>query len=219
MSLPELTWRFAREALPFFVGLLAIAATAWALGWPLVALGSLLAAFLALAFFRDPERRTRADPGVVLAPADGRVVRVLSPAQGRGAVISIFLSIFNVHINRVPVSGQVVAVERSPGGFKPAFREDASERNAHVAVRIETPWGIVECVQIVGLLARRIMCRLKPGDRIEAGQRYGLIQFGSRVDVRLPATAAVLVEIGRRTRAGVTVLAHLGGDGPRGAAF
>jgi phosphatidylserine decarboxylase len=208
---PELTWRFAREGLPFFVGLLAVAATTWALGWPAAALGALLAAVLVVAFFRDPERRAEAEPNIVLAPADGRVARILPSSDGKGPVISIFLSIFDVHINRAPVSGEVVAVEQKPGRFRAAFRENASENNAHVAVHIQTPWGVVECVQIVGLIARRIVCRLKAGDRVEAGQRYGLIQFGSRVDLRLPAATAILVEVGRRTRSGVTALARLAG--------
>ena len=208
---PELTWRFAGEGLPFFVGLVAIAAAAWAIGWVPVALGALFAAVLVLSFFRDPERAVPGEPGVVLSPADGRVVRIQEPEQGRGPTISIFLSVFNVHINRVPISGRVSAVERIGGGFKAAFRDDASQKNARVRVRIDSSWGAVECVQIAGLVARRIVCRLQPGDEVVAGRRYGLIQFGSRVDVGLPAGAEVLVEVGRRTRAGVTPLARVGG--------
>lgn len=201
----------AREALPFFVGLLAVAATAWAFGWLAVALGGLLVAVLVLAFFRDPGRRVEAEPGTVLAPADGRVVRIVPPVDGAGSSISIFLSIFNVHINRVPIGGRVVAVEREAGRFGAAFRDEASDTNARVRVRIETRWGDVECVQITGLVARRIVCRLRPGDEVESGERYGLIHFGSRVDVLLPEEANVLVEVGVSTRAGVTRLARLGG--------
>lgn len=207
---PAFTWRVAREALPFFVGVLAVAAAAWALGWVVVALGALVAAVLVLAFFRDPERAVTAEPGLVLAPADGRVVRILDSTEDRGPVVSLFLSIIDVHINRVPVTGRVGAVERVGGGFQAAFRDEASDHNARVRVRIETPWGPVECVQIAGLVARRIVCRLRPGDDVVAGERYGLIQFGSRVDVRLPRRAALLVEVGRRTRAGMTPLARLG---------
>ncbi len=207
---PELTWRVAREALPFFLGLVGIAAAAWLIGWLPVALGALFAAFLVLSFFRDPERATAAEPGVVLSPADGRVVAIEPAAEGRGPRISVFLSIFNVHINRVPVTGRVVAVERIPGRFRAAFRGDASRVNARVAVRIDTPYGPVECVQITGLVARRIVCRLQPGDEVVAGERFGLIQFGSRMDVGLPAAATVLVEVGGRTRAGVTPVARLG---------
>ncbi len=208
---PEFTWRVAREALPFFLGLVVIAAVAWWIGWLPVALGALLAALLVLTFFRDPERRVGADPSVVLAPADGRVV-VVAPGEGsRGPVISIFLSVFNVHINRVPVSGRVASVERIPGRFRAAFKGEASDENARVAARIETPAGLVECIQIAGLVARRIVCRLKPGDHVVAGERYGLIKFGSRMDVKLPPASVVLVEVGTRTRAGITPLARLGG--------
>jgi phosphatidylserine decarboxylase len=206
---PELTWRVAREALPFFLGLLAIAAAAWVLGWIPVALGTLLGALLVLSFFRDPERPAPVAPGVVVAPADGRVVRIVPSTESRDPSISIFLSIFNVHINRVPVTGRVAAVERIPGRFRAAFRGEASDVNARVVVRIETPWGTVECVQITGLIARRIVCRLKPGDEVVAGQRYGLIQFGSRMDLHLPRSTMVLVELGLRTRAGVTPMARL----------
>jgi phosphatidylserine decarboxylase len=207
---PEFTWRVAREALPFFLGLIAIAAAAWAIGWLPVALGALFAALLVLSFFRDPQRRAAAEPGVVLAPADGRVVRVVPSEESAGPTISIFLSVLNVHINRIPVSGRVAAVERIPGRFRAAFRSEASDVNARVVVRIETPWGMVECVQITGLIARRIVCRLQPGDEVVAGERYGLIQFGSRVDIRLPRPAVPLVELGKRTRSGITPLARLG---------
>lgn len=207
---PEFTWRVAREALPFFLGLLAIAALAWFIGWLPVALGALAAALLVLSFFRDPERRVGTEAGLVLSPADGRVVRIVPPKGGRGPTISIFLSVLNVHINRIPISGRVTAVERIPGRFKPAFRNDASDVNARVIIRIETLWGTVECVQITGLIARRIVCRLRPGDEVVAGERYGLIQFGSRVDVSLPRPATLMVETGRRTRSGITPLARLG---------
>ena len=206
---PEFTWRVAREALPFFLGLAVTAAIAWWIGWIPVALGALLGALLVLAFFRDPARDTAAEPGVVLAPGDGRVVRIQPGGEGRGPAISIFLSIFNVHIQRVPVSGRVTAVERIPGRFRAAFKGEASEVNARVAVRIDTPWGAVECVQITGLVARRIVCRLQPGAEVVAGERYGLIHFGSRMDVKLPPGAVVLAEMGSRTRAGQTPLARL----------
>ena len=207
---PEFTWRVAREALPFFAGLLAIGAVAWAIGWLPVVLGALFAALLVLSFFRDPQRRIVGEPGIVLAPADGRIVRIAPPGENGGPVISTFLSIFNVHINRIPVTGRVSAVERIPGRFRAAFRGDASDVNARVVVRIETAWGPVDCVQITGLVARRIVCRLQPGDEVVAGQRYGLIQFGSRMDVRLPSPATVVADLGTRTRAGMTPLARLG---------
>lgn len=220
MMRPEFTWRFAREAGPFLLALTALAAAlglaAWLtgalwLGW--AAIGALVAAVLVTAFFRDPERRSPPEEGVVLAPADGRIVRIAPPEDGRGPAISIFLSVFNVHINRIPISGTVAGVEYRKGQFRAAFKGEASIDNERLTVAIATPRGVVESIQIAGLLARRIVCRARVGDRVRAGERYGLIQFGSRVDVTLPGGADVLVALGERTRAGVTPLARLAAPG------
>lgn len=208
---PEFTWRIAREAwlLATLLGVLAFTGWWTGLGW--VAIGSLVAALAIMAFFRDPERFGPGDPDMVIAPADGRVIEVRPPSPERGPAISIFLSIFNVHINRVPVSGEVVKVERTRGRFYAAFQEEAAEQNERVTVTIRTARGIVACTQVAGFVARRIVCRAKAGDRVAAGDRYGLIQFGSRVDLGLPPGSALLVAYGNRTRAGVTPVARLEG--------
>ncbi|HUP01295.1 MAG TPA: phosphatidylserine decarboxylase [Gemmatimonadota bacterium] len=211
---PEFTWRVAREAwlLVALLGVLAVVAGWMGSRW--LAAGALAAALAVMAFFRDPERSGPEDPGLVVAPADGRVIEVRSAGRESRPTIGIFLSIFDVHINRSPVGGEVVAVERTRGRFRAAFREVAAGGNERVAMTIHTPRGDVVCTQIAGLVARRIVCRAQPGDRLEAGERYGLIQFGSRVDVGLPAGSVVLIARGERTRAGVTPMARLpGGSG------
>lgn len=209
---PEFTWRVAREAWPLVAVLLALAVVTWLAGWGWIGVVAALAALAVLAFFRDPERRVPAEPGLVVAPGDGRVVRAEPAAADRGGEVSLFLSIFNVHINRVPMGGEVFEVERKPGGFRAAFRPEASSTNSRVTVRIGTPRGVVEVSQVAGLVARRIVCRLAPGDRVETGERYGLIQFGSRLDVVLPPGATPLVEVGDRTRGGVTPIARLASE-------
>lgn len=208
---PEFTWRIAREAWLLVALLGALAVVGWwtGLGW--VATTAVVAAFAITAFFRDPERIGPDDPGLVVAPADGRVIEVRPPSPERGPAISIFLSIFNVHINRAPVSGEVVKVERTRGRFRAAFKKEASEWNERVTVTIRTSRGNVACTQIAGFVARRIVCRAKAGDRVAVGERYGLIQFGSRVDLGLPPGSTLLVAYGNRTRAGVTPVARLSG--------
>lgn len=217
---PEFTWRFAREAGRFLLLLAALAGGLGVAAWltdsrPLLwaAFVTLVAAVLVTAFFRDPERRSPSDESLVLAPADGRIVRIAPPEGGRGPAISIFLSVFNVHINRIPISGEVTRVEYTPGRFHAAFKGEASIDNERLTLAITTPRGVIESIQIAGLLARRIVCHARVGDRVRSGERYGLIQFGSRVDVTLPSGAEVLVALGARTRAGVTPLARLAAPG------
>ncbi|MBM3507347.1 MAG: phosphatidylserine decarboxylase [Alphaproteobacteria bacterium] len=171
------------------------------------------------AFFRDPERVPPQDKGAVLAGGDGRieaVVHVPPPAElglGDGARlrISTFLSLFNVHVNRVPVSGTVKSVRYVPGKFVNASLDKASTDNERNSVHIVTPEGVdVVVVQIAGLVARRIVCDLKEGQVVRAGDRLGLIRFGSRVDVFLPAGTPTPVRVGQTAVGGETVLARLG---------
>lgn len=206
---PELTLRVAREAWLLVALLAVLALVAWwtGLGW--VAAAVAIGALAIMAFFRDPDRSGSDDQALVLAPADGRVIELRPSADDRGPAISIFLSIFNVHINRAPVSGEVVSVERTRGGFRAAFKEEASTMNERVAVTFRSRFGDIVCAQVAGLVARRIVCRVRPGQKVSAGERYGLIQFGSRVDLILPPGAALLIEQGTRTRAGVTPVARL----------
>jgi len=175
-------------------------------------------------FFRDPERVTPAGEGLVISPADGRVlpiVRAMPPPElGMGDAprtrISIFMNVFNVHVNRIPCSGKVVALAYTPGKFFNASFDKASEHNERMAawIRLTDPTGGVRqydlaVVQIAGLVARRIKCGLKMGDNVKTGERYGIIRFGSRLDVYLPDGVESLVTVGQITKAGETILAKL----------
>ena len=179
-------------------------------------LGVVLAALSAffLFFFRDPERVVNPAPNTVLSPADGRVM-VAGPSTSRDypadrwLQISIFLSPMDVHINRMPVSGRLTKVEYHPGRFLPAYKPDAGDLNEYTEVAVDMGGESVVFRQIVGILARRIVCRAKVGDQVKAGDRFGVMKFGSRMDVFLPPTAALRVKIGDKVVAAVTVLAEL----------
>jgi phosphatidylserine decarboxylase len=180
------------------------------------ALGIVLAALSAffLFFFRDPDRVVNPAPNVVLSPADGRVM-VAGPSTSRDfppdrwQQISVFLSPMDVHINRMPVSGRLTRVEYHPGRFLPAYKADAGDLNEYTEVWVDIGGQTVIFRQIVGILARRVVCRAKVGDEVKAGDRFGVMKFGSRMDVFLPSTAILRVKVGDRVRAAVTVLAEL----------
>lgn len=174
--------------------------------WELVLLGVALTACMVV-FFRDPERQVPSLPGAVVAPADGRIMEIVEES-GRPR-ISIFLSVLDVHINRAPYAGKVSAVCHTPGKFLAAYRREASQVNAATLVTLEHHGYTLVVKQIAGVLARRIVCRVKPGDVLEKGQRYGLIRFGSRTDVTLPPEAEVVAKVGDAVRGGETVLAIL----------
>lgn len=182
------------------------------LGFTAVALIGLLWTFAVVGFFRDPDRAVPAGEDLIVSPADGKVI-VVSPGsvnpftKAEAQKISIFMSVFNVHVNRIPGSGRVSKVSYHPGKFIPADREDASLKNEHNAVFLETENGAEICVvQIAGLIARRIICYAQTGDRFKKGQRFGLICFGSRLDVYLPAEIHLDVKIGDRVSAGTSIL-------------
>jgi phosphatidylserine decarboxylase len=201
-------------------------------GWPFVALTlalSLLLTFFAsfvwalpvwvalvfvVQFFRDPARPVPGQPGVVLSPADGRIVAIEKAQDvyaGREALkISVFMNVFNVHSNRAPVDGKIKQVQYFPGKFVNADLDKASTENERNAVVIDTPEGqCVTCVQVAGLIARRILCYVKPGEELKRGQRYGFIRFGSRVDVYVPLQSKPLVAIGDKVHASTSLLAEL----------
>jgi phosphatidylserine decarboxylase len=165
---------------------------------PVLGLGALV-----VAFFRDPDREPPADPALVVAPADGRVTAV------EGARISIFLSVFDVHVNRAPVAGRVAALDYRPGRFGNAMRARSAAQNEQNRITLETPSGAVLVTQIAGLLARRIVFWPRVGDRVERGQRIGMIKFGSRTDLVLPPGFEWLVRVGDHVRAGATPVARL----------
>jgi phosphatidylserine decarboxylase len=167
-----------------------------------------------LFFFRDPDRVIDAPPSAVVSPADGRVMVAGEPtAQGFPAAawrqISIFLSPMDVHVNRMPVGGRVLSVSYHPGRFLPAYRHDATDLNEYTEVAVEHSGQRIIVRQIVGVLARRIVCRVKAGDTVHAGDRFGVMKFGSRMDVFLPRDATLLARVGDRVTGGVTRLAEL----------
>ena len=206
---------FAREGWPFIgASLAASVLVTWAAGWAWAAPLWLFALFC-LQFFRDPGREVPQGEGLVLAPADGRIVAiepVRDPYLDREALkISVFMNVFNVHSNRSPVDGEVRRRWYNPGAFVNAALSKASTENERNALHIRTGRGEdVTCVQVAGLVARRILCYVEAGSRLARGQRYGFIRFGSRVDVYLPGTARPRVVIGDKVRATSTVLAELG---------
>ena len=196
----------ASEGWPLILPAFALAALLALLHWRAGGAGALALALFITWFFRDPARDIPADAAAIVSPADGRVIEVI-PAAG-GTQVSIFLSIFNVHVNRSPVAGEVVAVARRPGKFLAAWKHEASSDNAQASVTVRTPRGEVRFVQVTGLIARRIVCSLRPGQRVERGERYGMIRFGSRVDLFLPPGAEPAVRVGDRVRGGSDVIAR-----------
>jgi phosphatidylserine decarboxylase len=203
-------------------------------GWPFIG-GSLVLAVLAelffgrgvaviflvltglfLFFFRDPDRPITSDTDAVLAPADGRVMVAGAPAgqaspAGNWQQISIFLSPMDVHVNRLPIGGRVTKVEYHPGRFLPAYRTEAGDLNEYTEVTIDHDGQPVIVRQIVGVLARRIVCRVKEGAVVRAGERFGVMKFGSRMDIFVPASATLNVKVNEKVVGGVTVIARLAG--------
>lgn len=199
----------AKDGIPWVLTplLAALAAAVGGLWWVAVPL-LLLAAFMAY-FFRDPQRAAPEDPRVVLSPADGRVTRVEKIAPGdplSPTVVSIFLSPLDVHINRAPIAGEVTDVNYTKGRFRMATRDEASLVNEQNALTIRGELVTVVCKQIAGVLARRIVCWKRAGDRVTLGERIGLIKFSSRTDLVLPAEVEVHVAVGARVRGGVSVV-------------
>jgi phosphatidylserine decarboxylase len=175
--------------------------------------GLLILAVLVALFFRDPDRSPPEGRGAVLAPADGRVLHA-GPARpgeapaGDWLQVTVFLSLFDVHINRAPVGGRVTRVEFVPGRFLAAFRREAY-RNEHSEIWFDDDGTVVVARQVVGVLARRVVCRVSAGDTVDRADRIGLMKFGSRMDVFMPLTARVTVDVGARVRAGETVIGQL----------
>ena len=203
----------AAEGWGFILVPLALAALlAWT-GWTKAALlFGVIAVFMAF-FFRDPDRTAPATPGAILAPADGRVMDVRTavddPFVGAAQAVSIFLSPLDVHVNRSPLAGLVVGVEYRPGAKLAAYRPEASEQNERTTIAIQGEAVRVVVRQIAGVLARRIVCRVQPGDKLASGERFGLIKFGSRTDLIVPASVRLRVKAGDRVRGGETVMGVL----------
>jgi phosphatidylserine decarboxylase len=204
----------AREGWPFVTAAISLAALATlGAGW-LWASPLWLAALFVLQFFRDPARPVPGAANSVLAPADGRIVaveNVRDPYLERDAIkVSIFMNVFDVHSNRSPVDGEVLRTWYNPGAFFNAALDKASTENERSALWLRTAGGAdVTCVQVAGLIARRILCYVEAGDRLARGQRYGFIRFGSRVDLYLPPHTRVLTRLGDRVSASASVVAEL----------
>jgi phosphatidylserine decarboxylase len=201
---------------PFIGGAIVVAILGeWFAGRGLAVVFVLLAG-LFLFFFRDPDRPITTDEDAVLAPADGRVMVAGAPPgqadpAGNWQQISIFLSPMDVHVNRMPIGGRVTKVEYHPGRFLPAYRTDAGNLNEYTEVTIDHHGQPIVVRQIVGILARRIVCRVNEGAVVKAGERFGVMKFGSRMDIFVPSTAALAVKVNDRVVAGVTVIARLAG--------
>lgn len=212
----------AREGWPFILGLVAAGGLLLAVGWTWPA-GALLALGLLTAlFFRDPERAIPQGPGLVVSPADGKVIQVVRAPEGHplgpGATqVSIFLSLFDVHVTRAPIAGRIAEVAYRRGEFLPAFDHKASIRNEQNRVTVEDGPTRVLFNQIAGIIARRIVFRKRVDDRVARGERVGLIRFGSRVDVFLPPGMRVRVAEGDWVRGGASVIAEGGESGPAGS--
>lgn len=195
--------KIAKEAWPFAAPLIAAAAIGGVLLHPLAAAALVPPIAFVLWFFRDPERRPPGTSGALVSPADGRIIRA-GPAT-----VSVFMNVFNVHVCRSPMAGVVESVSHVPGRFLAAFKDEAPEQNERVAIDVAAGGRRLRFVLVAGLVARRIVCKVRPGEPVATGGRVGLIRFGSRVDVDVPPGARVLVEIGQRVVAGETVLAQL----------
>lgn len=214
MSIPFSGWR---EGLPHYLPWFAIALIATGAlrhsGYPWLSIPFWLFAFGTLMFFRDFPRTAPAQAHEVISPADGTVVAVESLAEsphydGPSTRISIFMSVFNVHVNRAPFDGTVRDVRYAPGAYKNAMKPESSQVNESNALWLDTERGLITVRQISGAIARRIVCRAEPGTRLERGERFGMIKFGSRVEVYLPPEVEPLVAPGDKPRAGVTILAR-----------
>jgi phosphatidylserine decarboxylase len=206
--------RFDPAGWPFVIGGAVISVLVWLLAGPIFGLPLLLVSGFLLFFFRDPERIHDAPASAVLSPADGRVMVAGEPTgeatpPGRWQQISVFLSPMDVHVNRIPVSGRVTRVEYHPGRFLPAYRKESGDLNERSEVTIDHDGQPIVVRQIVGVLARRVVCRTREGQHVTAGERYGVMKFGSRMDVFVPVDAVLHIKVGDTVVGGVTVIATL----------
>lgn len=205
----------ASEGYPFIFFCAFTALICALLGFAIAALAGLTLTSFVTWFFRDPARVVPEDPDAVICPADGRIIIIKEIdderfLQGRAVKISIFMNVFNVHVNRIPLGGTVENISFQPGKFYSADKAKAALHNEYCALTMSNPSGIRYCVvQVAGLIARRIVCRAEKGDTIAAGDRYGLIRFGSRVDIYLPPDTRIAVQLRQKVKAGETILAHL----------
>jgi len=198
-----------KEGYYFGLPLLVLGGAAYLAQWTVVAVVLVCLALFVFSFFRDPERTIPAEPGAIVSPGDGRVVVVTDEENaGRpGKRISIFLAVWNVHVNRAPAAGVITKMEYRPGKFLAAMRERASMENEQNVFTLSSEAGDMVFKQIAGLIARRVVSWKQEGERVARGERIGLVRFGSRVDVWLPKDAEILVRVGENVKGGSSVLA------------
>ncbi len=208
----------AKEGFPFIGTFLLLLALGILFQWTIFSFVTVFSLFYLFIFFRNPHREIPTQEGLFVAPADGRIVAVQEVYEDRflkekAVKISIFMNIFNVHVNRTPCRGTLKEVIYNPGKFFNAAKDKASLENEQNALILETPKGYkILIIQIAGLIARRIVCWIKPGDQVERGDRFGVIRFGSRVDVFLPCKVDIHVRLGEKVKGGTTVLGVLHGS-------
>jgi len=204
-----------RERLPFLIGvtLLTVAVAFLKMAWLTVAVAAL--ALQTFWFFRDPNRIVPAGEGLIVSPADGKIIEVSEAKEerflkDRAIKVSIFLNLFDVHVNRIPCSGRIRGIVYQPGKFLAANKDLASTENEQNAILLETPSGVkIVFVQVAGLVARRIVCWTKEGDEVERGARFGMIRFGSRTDLFLPLGTEIKVQLGQKVKGGSSIIGVL----------
>ena len=206
---------FAKEGIPFIGAAVGVTLLAGWLGWIIATVGAAILTLFVSWFFRNPSRVIPQGPRLVLASGDGKVIAIEEEFESRfikdrSIRVSIFLNVFDVHINRIPCEGVIEDVQYQPGLFLVASKPDATLRNEQNALMIRTVEGTkVLCVQVAGLIARRIVCWVSPKDRAVQGERFGLIRFGSRMDTFLPLGTSIKVAVGDRVKGGETILGEL----------
>jgi phosphatidylserine decarboxylase len=205
--------KLAREGYPYIAFSAAITLIAVITGGIWIALLPLLLTIFMVYFFRDPERAIPEGDNIFVSPADGKVILIQNVKEeqylkNETVEISIFMSPLNVHVNRVPCDGVVESVVHTRGKFMSAFKPEASLQNENIAMLLNTSNGRILVRQVAGFIARRAVCRAKPGDALKKGQRYGIIKFSSRLDVYLPKNVSLDIKLGDSVKAGETILAH-----------
>jgi phosphatidylserine decarboxylase len=209
--------KIAREGLVFYLPSFIIFILLLILGWWVASIFFLVLTAAFVFFFRDPQRTPPEGQGLVLSPADGQVIKIEDfpnhpEIDPPGKVISIFLSLFDVHFTRSPLSAEVMKLNYQPGKFFPAYRKEASAQNESNSLVLQTPAGNIFLKQIVGIAARRIKCYVKPGDKVIAGQKIGLMYFGSRVDLYLPGNIKLKICLNQKVKGGLTIIGETGDE-------
>ncbi len=206
--------RIAPEGFPYVTAAAILTFAVYFIGKQWMALFPLMLFLYMLLFFRDPERIIPEDRDTFVSPADGKIILIRDTIENvytgeKVKQISIFMSVFNVHVNRAPCDGRVEKVKHTPGGFRAAYTDEAELSNENIAMLLNTAYGKILVRQVAGLIARRAVCRVSPGDSLKKGQRYGIIKFGSRVDIYLPEDVQVKIVLGQKVKAGETILAAI----------